>query len=114
MTRGLEIATGFKYTLCLITRCTLLFNKLLDVPFSDRDSFLCLLRLDGLVLDELSFGIDDENFIKTEGLLLATNKGILVAFYCVGTPKIGATDGNTFRCSIMDNSQRLFSLIFYG
>jgi len=76
------------------------------VPFSDRDSFLCL-RLDGLVLDELSFGIDDENFIKTEGLLLVTNKDILVAFYCVGTPKIGATDGNTFRCSMLDNSSKI-------
>ena len=33
--------------------------------FNDGYSFLCLLPLDGLVLDELSFGIDDENFIKT-------------------------------------------------
>ena len=33
--------------------------------FIERYSFLRLLRLDGLVFDELSFGIDDENFIKT-------------------------------------------------
>ena len=33
--------------------------------YNDGYSFLCLLPLDGLVLDKLSFGIDDENFIKT-------------------------------------------------
>jgi hypothetical protein len=62
----------------LIARYTLLLDKLLNVLFSctfggicnrlffnDCYSFLCLLALDGLLLDELSFDIDDENFIKT-------------------------------------------------
>ncbi len=39
-----------------------IYNRL---AFNDGYSFLCLLPLDGLVLDELSFGIHEEYFIKT-------------------------------------------------
>jgi hypothetical protein len=69
---------AFEHSFRLIARYTPLLDKLLNVLFScsfsgignhlffnDCYSFLCLLALDGLVLDELSFGIDDENFIKT-------------------------------------------------
>ena len=69
---------AFEHAFRLITRYTLLLDKLLNMLFScsfggicnhlffiERYSFLRLLRLDGLVFDELSFGIDDENFIKT-------------------------------------------------
>ena len=47
--------------------------------FNDEYSFLCLLSLDGLVLDELSFGIDDENFIKNKTVKgKKTKKGISI------------------------------------
>jgi len=57
-------------------RCTLLLNELIDIllsrslsvicnlfVFKYRNSFFRLLAFHGLVLDELSFGIDDENLI---------------------------------------------------
>ena len=69
---------AFEHAFSLITRYAFLLDELLDVFvscsfgglcnrlfFNDGNSFLCLLPFDGLVLDELSFGIDDENFIKT-------------------------------------------------
>jgi len=69
---------AFDHSFRLIALKTLLLVKLLNVLFScsfcgignrqffnDGYSLLCLLRLDGLVLDEHSFDIDDENFIKT-------------------------------------------------
>jgi len=57
---------------------TFLFDELIDMLLGEvlaesviflssnySDPFLCLLALDSLVLDELAFGTDDENFIKT-------------------------------------------------
>ena len=59
----------------LVVRCTLLLNELIDMllsrisvicnlfVFKYRNSFFRLLAFHDLVLDELSFGIDDENLI---------------------------------------------------
>ena len=69
---------AFEHSFRLIARYTLLLDELLNVLFScsfsgicdrlffnDGYSFLCPLPFDGLVLDEFSFGINHENFIKT-------------------------------------------------
>jgi len=71
--------------------------------FNDGNSFLRLLPFDGLVLDELFFGIDDENFIKTIRRRKTIKKFMIFGPFSGSFLEVERTDGNLLEVLVPSN-----------